>query len=341
MTLRLRIGTGFAVLLLAGSPIATAQNRYSPEAAHGPFQRRFLEVTFTRVGGIPGTIESETLLPGLVRLKKDVIYLYDYGDSRVKAFDLAGRKAWTYGRAGQGPGEFSNPTDLKVDAEGRVWIADPTNLRITIYDPRTGDARFIRTPEPVSDVAPAGDGLAWAVPMNPQRLLLLLDETGMVQRYVSGPEFAEHSHPLLWELNLDPRARTGPIVSFRYSDRFFAVDGETGEVVEHRGIEKVEFPDVVGWESGGYTITRVAPDATEAAQSTAEDNGLYYVLFEMRSERVSIVDVYDSFTAQYIGSLRLPLPVSFIAVDDYRIAVVTRAEIPAIEVWSWGGGPPR
>jgi len=47
----------------------------------------------------------------------------------------------SFGRAGNGPGEFNRPEGLCVDAQDRVYVADSCNHRIQVF---SGDGKFLR-----------------------------------------------------------------------------------------------------------------------------------------------------------------------------------------------------
>ena len=62
-------------------------------------------------------------------------YIADgYGNSRVVKFNKAGDFLKTWGNKGTGPGEFNLPHAVRVDAEGRVYVADRENNRIQVFD---------------------------------------------------------------------------------------------------------------------------------------------------------------------------------------------------------------
>ncbi|MFC1476963.1 6-bladed beta-propeller [candidate division KSB1 bacterium] len=52
------------------------------------------------------------------------IYILDSGNTRIQVFDPAGRYIRTIGRKGEGPGEFSRPTNLNIDSENLLYIGD-------------------------------------------------------------------------------------------------------------------------------------------------------------------------------------------------------------------------
>ena len=66
---------------------------------------------------------------------KDNIYILDSGNHRIQKFDSDGKYLATFGRQGEGPGEFQYPMSLDIDTEGYLYISDPQNQRIQILKP--------------------------------------------------------------------------------------------------------------------------------------------------------------------------------------------------------------
>ncbi len=66
---------------------------------------------------------------------KDNIYILDSGNHRIQKFDADGKYLATFGRQGEGPGEFQYPISLNIDTEGYLYISDPQNQRIQILKP--------------------------------------------------------------------------------------------------------------------------------------------------------------------------------------------------------------
>lgn len=63
------------------------------------------------------------------------LYISDgYGNNRVVVFDKNGKFVRSWGKLGQGPGEFSQPHSLVLDSKGRVYVADRNNSRIQVFD---------------------------------------------------------------------------------------------------------------------------------------------------------------------------------------------------------------
>jgi DNA-binding beta-propeller fold protein YncE len=65
----------------------------------------------------------------------DSIYVVDQGHNRIVKFGADGRALAVWGTAGNGDGQFDDPTSVAVDpATNKVYVADPRNKRIQIFD---------------------------------------------------------------------------------------------------------------------------------------------------------------------------------------------------------------
>jgi peptidylamidoglycolate lyase len=93
--------------------------------------------------GIPGSDSAHFDGPSDVAVGAEgSIYVADgYGNSRVVEFSAEGRYIREWGRKGSGPGEFTLPHSIAMDALGRLYVADRGNARVQIFD-STG--RFLR-----------------------------------------------------------------------------------------------------------------------------------------------------------------------------------------------------
>jgi hypothetical protein len=69
---------------------------------------------------------------GMAVDEKGNLYILDTGNHRVQRFSPDGRFFASFGRQGQGPGEFAYPDSIDVDAAGMLWVSDPNNQRIQV-----------------------------------------------------------------------------------------------------------------------------------------------------------------------------------------------------------------
>ena len=92
--------------------------------------------------GVAGVDEKHFNLPtDVVVAPNGEFYVADgYGNSRVVKFSPEGKFLLTWGKKGEGPGEFNLPHGIALDAQGRVYVADRTNSRIQVFD---GNGKFL------------------------------------------------------------------------------------------------------------------------------------------------------------------------------------------------------
>ena len=92
-----------------------------------------------RVGSLEGgRPESFAALKGLVALPGGGFAVLDSQAQEIRVFGADGSHVATYGRPGEGPGEFVDATGLMLDPRGRIWAADPRGARMSVFDPVDG-----------------------------------------------------------------------------------------------------------------------------------------------------------------------------------------------------------
>jgi len=61
-------------------------------------------------------------------------YVLDWDDKVIKKFGPDGKFLLAFGRAGQGPGEFRNPSGVRFAKDGRLYISENWGNKIMYYD---------------------------------------------------------------------------------------------------------------------------------------------------------------------------------------------------------------
>ncbi|MBN1274538.1 MAG: NHL repeat-containing protein [Candidatus Aminicenantes bacterium] len=71
------------------------------------------------------------------------LYILDSGNHRVQKLDKNAAYLDTFGKQGQGPGDFYFPQSLDIDAQGNICVSDPNNQRIQILDSQGKEKKTI------------------------------------------------------------------------------------------------------------------------------------------------------------------------------------------------------
>ncbi len=192
--------------------------------------RQVTELVWDTVFTIGGD-EGDTLLlvPGTLGGGRDRIAAFDYGDNRIKRFDLSGRLAWAAGGTGSGPGpgEFEGNFGLQVDQRGFVWAADPNVSRLTALDDTGGIAASF--PLPVEAVAGLAivDGHPVAISSSATAFLLLLGPDGTILQREAPPALLRTLPTFARSVIVASSGGNVWAVAFPYGNLFFVYSGTT------------------------------------------------------------------------------------------------------------------
>lgn len=300
-------------------------------------ERKLVFVDWTTDFKVGGAAE-DTILQSAIQpvAGPDGVSVIDHFAHRVEHFDATGKLLWTYGQEGEGPDEFSNPRDLKVDAAGRLWVMDQGNARVTVLG-RDGKA-VLRVPlhevgrTPVGFVPLAGDEAYVLVP-DPQAPLVRVSAEGKVLERRSFPwkRYGEFAFLATQSIVTSEPGSGRWAAAFQVGDGFFTFNGLEPRGGRHRFVEPVTFPEIVQERTKGRTVTRAARRPTFAAMSVTTSPERLYVLFAGTSGNANrIVDSYSLADGGYVESYLLPEKVQSIAWNDGGLYVIQDDPFPAL-----------
>ena len=66
------------------------------------------------------------------------VYVFETQAQHIRVFDATGTYLATFGREGEGPGEFKSAETIAVLPDGRLLVRDPGNMRVQVFDPASG-----------------------------------------------------------------------------------------------------------------------------------------------------------------------------------------------------------
>jgi hypothetical protein len=279
-------------------------------------------------------------IPGVAVAPDGSIHILEAQEHRVTVVDASGRARGSYGRRGQGPGEFMSPGGIGQMGD-TTWVVDPAGRRISHFrdGALVGTSGYGSIPlegrEYVVSVVPLESGAVMAFlmrrslgPAEPP------DYTGRLVRV--DPEVPGRQHLAWLEESYPLRIRIGTALTTPYlidhPIHRVSRDGSTIVVVER------PFPDgaqartrVTLMDSSGDTIySRVLPSPAIPIPSTFWD--------ARWAERERALPESPVTRAQFDRASRLPTafaPASAVHVGGDRSVWIAGAEVPDRTTRAW------
>ena len=285
------------------------------------------------LGAAPG---PHLLVPIEVRVTPDgTVYVLDWGDKSVKKFSADGRLLTTYGgSAGQGPGEFVNPTDFDVDADGSLWVCDPVNGLITVFAVDGTVKRTIRPERPPHRLALLGDG-GYVLMSSPagERLFTFFRQNG--DSLLACGTVMENQAQL--SIALDGRLAGTPAGRFAYCAYRAGLLGIFNPTMHPKlifvhTIDSPGLPPVISRQSATAHYLRVAPSAPIVSRNVSLVGDEVHVLAGTDTmPEWNVMDVYDGNSGRYRYSYTVPGDAAVVRVHGQKLYTIADT---TVTVWS-------
>jgi hypothetical protein len=300
-------------------------------------KRIVVEDTAWQVGMRIGGAEDDSTLQGALhpQADEDGLYVGDLAARRVMRFDHSGHLMWSFGRSGAGPGEFQQPRDLRLDAEGRVWVLDPPNGRITVLTAAGKSVRQLTLSGvgTVFEMIPLANGGAILTTPDPNSPFVQIDSSGTVvgRRSFPWPSFSEMDF-LATQFVTGTDPATGEwITAFRLGDSYFSFAAGDTSGTRHWFVERVNFPKPTVSQHGNTRSTGFESRPTSAARSVTMSPKRVYVLFGGKTPYARrLVDSYSRETGDYVESYLLPTVTTDIEWYSGGLYVLRESPYPEI-----------
>jgi hypothetical protein len=257
---------------------------------------------------------SESLFtPSKVRVKGRFLYIFDFGDLKVKKFSFYGKFLEMYGKGkGQGPGEFLNPTDFVVDDSLNIWVNDPYLMSITVIGTDNSIKRTFRPKNMSLKICLAGGKviLVRAVPV--ECMFDVYSYNGDYLYCIGNNLFPEQSKlefSLLFGGYIDCDSEF-LYWAFDRLNYLFAInlkDGKLKYLV--KTIDEITPPKIKVIDTKSGPIYKVEEDKEFSALSmNLVGNEIFVTSGKNWQSRDSItyIDVYSSFDGRYLYSFKIP-----------------------------------
>jgi hypothetical protein len=303
-------GAILIILVAAGAvrAIALRPADYPQPARSGVSGRVWREVAHVQPVQIPGS--GHPLLNPLQVQEGPggTLYVLDYGDLTIKAFGSDGRHLRTYGRGqGRGPGEAVNPTDFHVTASGEVWMLDPAQSRIQVFDPDARPVRTIPITVPALRIAVHGDAFTTFAPAGV--LFHRFNHDGRPRSSFGRlvPDQLEQAIALQGEAK---PTHDGGMLYMPLRGGYIARFTSDGELAYYREtVSPKPFPEI-GIRADG---ARIIPQQSTQELSTVSasvhgDTAFLLTPAVVDGKTRAVIDVYDVPTGRYQYTFRTPQP---------------------------------
>lgn len=251
---------------------------------------------------------DEAPLFGPLQLRVDEqedLFVLDAGELKIKRFTPDGRFIESYGNGkGQGPGEFLSITDFAVGPDGRVWTADLSNGRLSIFAPGGKLERTVKMEAPPYRLALSSDGFFLMFALLKDSLFGRFNSQGRLQQAFGRYLVDQQWNSMVLDGVIAPDGAGGFVYAASYAGLIaaYGADGAPRFIAET--IDRPELPKIVRTK-GRMWVDREAP---RTAYNVTVDSGGIHLLGVLTSgvRNVPRLDTYDLATGRYLYSRELP-----------------------------------
>jgi hypothetical protein len=311
-----------AAILRCGPDLACGQTAARPRPRSAPVT----SITFREELsiGVPEGEESEMFGSHVVFNvdEKGFIYATDLDAKQIKKFGPDGKHVLTFGRKGQGPGEFQNPSAVRFLKDGTLYVSEGFGNKIVLFDERGVYLRQSLLPGKFYDlwITPAGTYLG-SEQVAPQYV-----GQGPVETFVK--LYDRDFKPIL-ELHRE---------SFVFPDRSLGpAEGQariTSEFLARPTAMAAMGPDgrIYFGRSDVYAIDILAPEGRKLMTISRDVEALPYserdrdFILKEDGELMTAMMRSESLTKEYLRLIRFPKNKPFfralVPMDDGGLAVV-------------------
>lgn len=267
------------------------------------------------------------------------ILVLDHGYFCVREFDDNGNHIRSFGRRGEGPGEFSFPSALGVDSSNRVYVAD-VGSRVHVFEP-TGDYMgFLRNEHPgniIRSIKIAADGSVYLSCFEPlaQQIIHRYDSshryvTSFCDSYAIGQDVDVRIETVFagGPIDLSPDGSVYFSQMVPYEIRKFSPDGELLQSI-YRENDFVTQPGVTQG-ADGMTITMPTGSASIIV---LRDGKLLNIVKRPETPDLRPATFIDLFTSDgtLLAARRLDRDMNIKCRDGAgRVYAIESEEVPAV-----------
>lgn len=84
-------------------------------------------------GGSYGTGNLQFYYPSSIAIEGDIIYITENSNNRIQKLTTSGKHLSTFGSSGSDEGQLSNPRGICIGPENKIYVAEYSNNRISVF----------------------------------------------------------------------------------------------------------------------------------------------------------------------------------------------------------------
>ena len=300
-------------------------------------QRTPLPMVFDTVWRIGGEADTTLLQPMWLSAGSEGVTVWDEGRKAIVRISREGAVLWSFGREGEGPGEFRSVRGIAHLPDGQVVVADNANRRLTIVDANGSIIGEVGMEVNAFDVAGLPDG-GVVVFTEDDPAFLLFDESGAPAGILSFPHEGYRDLSSFSRQGRVQGTGKGWVFGFTAGNGWWRF-GEGGDDAEgFPYAEHTDFPELRtvvsrSVENGIVKTTRstrAAAYAPSAMSLGARGDTLFVHFGGQTRYRRRTLDLFGLSNGAYLGSVRLPFASSQLAVAPDRVYALGRGLFPAL-----------
>jgi hypothetical protein len=254
------------------------------------------------------------------------IYATDWESKQIKKFGPDGQHILTFGRAGQGPGEFQNPGGVRFAKDGALYISENFGNKIMFFDEKGVYLRQSTLPADIFDIwiTPAGTYLGT------QQIAPQYVGQGPVETFI---KIFDGSFKPIVELHRE---------TFSFPDRSLSPAGSMAKIT-NEFLSRPTALAVMGEEgriyfgrSDAYSIDVLGPDGKRIMTISRAAGSLPYkkadidFFLKEDAEKMASILKSESLTKEYTRLIRFPknkpLFRALVPMEEGHLAVVVDIE---------------
>ena len=287
-------------------------------------ERTFLPAAFDTVWRIGGSADTTFLNPVRLDAGPEGVTVWDDGRRAIIRVSPEGNVAWSFGRDGEGPGEFRLVRTIAHLAGGGAAAVDNMTMRLTVVDAigqMTGVASIGGAVNPFSVAGlPNGGVVVFVESLGdpPTPSFLFFDKTGAPAGSLDFPWERFHDIPLIARQGRVQGTADGWVFGFTAGNGWWSFE-ENGDAERFPYAEHTEFPAIRTYVDGRGRLVRMEPvvmSYVTSARSFGARGDTLFVHFNgsSASARLRALDLFSVGVGNYLGTVVLPSRVVEVAI---------------------------